>query len=411
MNKSKAIIKVDNAPQKRQNNKEQNNHMKIVAACIGVVLFLGLIILTVYDYLYVAPCITVDGDSYNINDIEVRYNVYNAEAQMEMDALAYVNFGLYSDSSEYWAKQETKDSAKNVARETSIRYQLMYREAVKAGLSLTEEEKTTSKEKATKFYEAMDDSHKKRAKFSLDELIAYSEEMALANKYIDQLKAGYKVTNDTLETPIKVEDYEEMKYQVIAVGTTHSSSSSEEAKPYDASTLKTYKEKMEGYLKEAKAGKELSTLVSKEDSNIYKYMETTILSSDTDYKAVWDALKTLKDGELYDKVIDDGKAYYIVKLVDGKCTETYDRTVKNAIATQEEALLNKDLNKLMTKYNVKVGSGWEDIEIGKVVIYPGDNISEFTVGLDSNEENAQASASPEASAVPEATASADSTKQ
>lgn len=414
MNKAKAIINVDNAPQKRQKKeKGQNNHFKIVAACIGAVLFLGLITLVFYDYLYVAPCITVDGDTYDVNDIEVRYNVYNAEAQVEMDALTYVNYGIYGDSEDYWAGEGIKDNAKTVAREASIRYQLMYREAVKAGLSLTDEEKATAKDTATKFYEAMSDSHKKRAKFSLDEFIEYSEVMALANKYMTQLKEGYKVTNDTLETPIKAEDYDEMKFQVITVGITNTSSDSEEAKPYDDATLKTYKEKLEGYLKEAKAGKDLSKLVAEADSNIYKYMETTLLSTDTDYQAVLDALKTLKDGEIYGKVIEDDKAYYIVKMVDKDCTDSYEQAVESAITSEEEALFNKDLNKLMTEYKVKIGSGWDDIDMGKVVVYPKDNISEFTANLDSADEDGteasaspNASASPDASTAPEATASA-----
>lgn len=404
-------MKVDKAPQKKKKaNHEGNNRNKIIAACIAASLFIALIVVVAFDILYVAPAITVDGESYNVNDIEVRYNVYNAEAQVQMDAAYAYTMGAYSNVGEYWNLDGVKDNAKDIAKNASTRYLLMYKEAVKNGMTLTEEEKEDVKKKATEFYNAMSDSHKKRAKYTLDEYIEYAELMKLANKYIDQLKESYKVTNETLETPVDKKDYDEIKFKVIVAPITDAQSTDEEPTKFDDKTLATYKAKMEEYLKQAKEGKDFSELVAEEDSMIYQYMETTINRDEETYQTLIDALEPLEEGELGEYVVEDDKAYYIVEMVDKNSTESYELAVETAITTRQEELLNADLNKLLDEYNVKIGSGWDDINMGTVVVHPGDNIDEFLIDIMADEDEDAAedeNADTDASASPEETQSTD----
>ncbi len=401
MNKSKSIMNVEGAPQKKENRKEGNNKRNIIiASVIGAVVLIGLIVLVYCDYIYKSPCIYVDGESYNINDIEVRYNVYNAEAQIQMDALMGMYQGSYSDSLAYWNVDGVRDNAKDIAKKASIRYTVMYKEAVANGLSLTDEEKETVKKKATAFYDAMSSAHKKRAKFDLDDLIEYQEKITLANKYIDQIKAGYNVTNDTLETPIKAEDYDEIKFQVIVAPTTSGTSTTDEGVKLEDATLATRKAKMEEYLEKAKNGEELSELVADENRATYSYMETSLKRGVETYKTLLDALESLENGQLYSSVIDDGKAYYVVKLVDKNSTESFDSAVENAVAAKEEELFNADLNKLTEKYNVSEGSGWNDVNIGEVVLFPDESTEEFYA-------QPEESAAPETSATPDASTAPD----
>ena len=400
-------MNVDKKPQKKQQIKrEGSKRNKIISSCIGAAIFIGLIVLVAFDYLYVAPCIKVDGKSYNINDILVRYNVYNYEAQLQMDAIYAQMTGSVTDVNEYWNDDNVKNTAKENAKNNAIKTLLMHKEAVKAGVSLTDEEKETEKKDAKTFYSAMSADHKKRANFSLDELTEYKLMFKLANKYIDQLKKGYNITNDKLETPIKEEDYDEIKFKLIVAPITNAQSSSDKAEKFDDKTLATYMAKMKEYLAQAKSGKDMSEIVAEEDSAIYQYMETTLLRDNETYQKVLDALEPLKNGELCDYVIEDDKAYYIVQMVDDQCKDSYNNAVTSAISSKENELLSNEVSKLMKEYNVEFGSGWDDIEIGNVVVYPGEEISEFTASSAENEEEgADASASPDASATPAASTS------
>ncbi len=407
MNKSKSIINEKNEPQKKQKVKREGSmRNKIIAACIGAALVIGLFVVVYMDYLYVAPCVTVDGESYDINDIEVRYNVYNAEAQISMDAAYAYYLGSYSSPTEYWDVEGVKDNAISIAKDATTRNLLMYKEAVKNGLSLTDEEKEKVTKEATTFYNAMSDVRKKRAKFDLDELIEYKLKVELANKYIDQVKAGYKVSNETLETPIKAEDYDEMKIKVIVAPKTDSTTDTNEEKKLDDATLAKYKAQMETYLKEAKAGKDLSELVAEDDSLIYTYTEYNLGRKETTYQALIDALEPLKDGELCDYIIEDEKAYYVAQLVNDKSTESFDSAVESAVSSKEEELFNADLNKLLEVYDVKIGSGWDKVKAGTVLVKAGEDVSEFTAGLATDTdsetgEEADGSESPITTVVPE----------
>ena len=409
VNKSKQIVRVEQqGAKKRVSTQDVKQRNTIIAIGVAAVLFVAMCVMVFYDHLYEHPVFRVGDEKYYLSDVEVMYNVYMQEASTEQDSKAALAYYGWTDSDYYWSM--VKSSAKNTAVNNSVAYYVMYKEAVKNNISLTDDEKKEVTDEFTGIYDKMSETRQKRLGISKDEFVEYALKVKLATKYMESLKEGFAITQDKLDKEYKKEDYDERKVEVIYVPISKSDSQGS-AVPLDDETKAKYMTQMEAYLKEAQDGKEMSKILA-EDEETYGYRELSYLTTDTTLdKELIDGSKLLKDGEVASKVIESDNYYYVVKMVDDNPEDAYNTDVNDAIDKKETTLLNEEIEKVKEEYKVKINSkGVEAIDFGNVAVVPGDDLSEFADSTDDDKEETSSSPTPAPTASPEATATPEPTK-
>lgn len=405
MNKAKQIVRVEQkGPKKMVDPEERKKKLTIIGISVAAILFICMCVVIFWEAFHKDPVVTVDGEKYYASDVEVMYNVYMAEAAAESVAKQWVSMYGLSGSDVYWNMGSVKNKAKEDALTNIINYELMYREAEKNGVSLTEEEKTETTDKYTKVFENMNSKRVNRTGFEKDSFVEYALKATLAEKYMDQLKEGYGITKDNLETPVNKEDYDERKVETIYVPIS-TSDSEDNAIPLSDEEKAEYKAKMEEYLKEAQDGKEFKDILP-EGEEKFVYREELSFVTDTTQlpEELVAASKDLKDGEIYNGVIEATNYYFIVKMIDNDPDTAYQQAVETQVETERQAKLDDYINTLKDEYKVSQGKGWDEVNMGETAVLIGEDISELSA---STSEEAEATASPSAEATvspsPEAT--------
>lgn len=407
VNKAKQIIRVENqhGPKKNYDPEARKNKLTLIGIGIAAVLFIAMCVVIFYEALHKDPVLVIGDEKYYATDVEVMYNVYMEEANVEQYAqLMNSLYNGVTGSSSIWNTGSTKTLAKQEAMNKIINYELMYREATKNGVTLTEDEKKEATDKATTIIENMNSKRLKRTGFTKESFVEYALKAKLAEKYIAQVKEGYGITKDTLETPVKQEEYEERKIEVIYVATA-TSNSDDDAVPVSDEKKAEYKAQIEEYLKQAKDGKEFKDILA-EDEETFKYSaEMSYVVDNTELpEELIAGTKDLKDGQITDKVIEAKNYYFIAKMIDDNPTDAYEKAIKDAIETEQTAKFEEEISKLKTEYKLSIGKGWDAVEMGSTAVLIGEDISELSAGTTSPSPSPEASTSP----APEATASPES---
>jgi foldase protein PrsA len=144
MNSSKKEIK---APEKVSKIKQEVKSpiVWIVTSIILLVVLLGGV---AFDQLYKRVILTISGDKYNMDDLS--YYFYEIESQYDyLDQLFYG--GTYWDQTNQTTGQSNREAAKLGAISEAIYNEVLYKEAVANGYTLTEDEKKAADTKADAF--------------------------------------------------------------------------------------------------------------------------------------------------------------------------------------------------------------------------------------------------------------------
>ena len=397
VNKSKKIVRVEEQNKKKVkvSNHDTKRMWEIIGAAAAIIFVIAICVVIGYDSFHKNPIVTVDGKEYKITSPEVRFNVYMGEASLASNAAMYSQYGMSAD--EFYSNYSGYQKSSTLqAIEEGI---LMSLEAEKNGEKLSDEDKKSVTEEYGKIYDKMSKKRQKKLGLSKEEFVEQALKSKLVIQYEEKLRKGYNVTKETLATPVDKSKFDERAFDVIQVKTT---TVDEDNKTKDVSKKDkdAYVAKMNEYLKDVKAGKDMSKLVSEKDSKTYVYTTKSLLTSDTTYANLIKKVKDMKNGEVFNEVIDADGYLWVVKMKDNKATTQYDEAVKNAITQEETAKFNKDIEAAKKTYSLKEGKGWADVDFGKVIVKQGDDMKEF---------QADPTPTPAASATPAATEKASAT--
>ena len=394
MNKSKRVVRVEDTKRTKvkMSNVDSKRLFSIIGGIAAVIAILAICIVIGYDSFHKDPVMTVDGKEFYVTDPEVEFTVYMQEAQLEQIGEQYGS--MFNVNAEEYFNAYASAMKPQVLESIKTNY-VMYEEAVANGESLSEEDKKATEEEYKAIYEKMSDKRKSRLHMTSEQFVEQALKAELVSQYTEKLEEGYGVTKDTLETKIDKSKYDERSFEAISVPLVNTDSTGQTTPVSDKEKAK-YKKQMESYLKQAKEGKDMSKILAS-DEKTYRYEKKSLLTTDTTYPELMSKIKDMKDKEVYGKVIEADKYYWVIKMTDNDVTTQYDNAVEQQITTEKATKLQNDINAAAKKHSFKEQKGWEKVELGKVAVYPGESVEEFNPDTE-EEDDTKATETPKATA-------------
>lgn len=375
MNKGKKVVRSEQKQVRMSGPMDQETKAKIGIG-VGIVAFLVIVFIVCYDTFHKDPVLAVGEDNYYLSDTNVMYNVYSQEAAIERTDQFYKQYT--NSTTSYWDTDGIREQAKQTAMDNTISAELLYREAVAAKKTLSDDDKKSVKEQVEELLDNMPDKILKNTGFTKESLTSYLEKEKLASNFKNEKIEGYGVSEDDVKDSVKEEDYDQRKIQYIIASKVMTNDEGDK-KNIDEDTAKKYKTQLNTFLEKAKAGKDMSTLVDKEDQEYFYTEDTFILGKGTVPDEVEEACANLKNGEFADGIIETDERYYIIKMVDNDCKDAYNQAIDSAIESEEEGRWATELAELEKKYNVEVlTKGWDRVTLGEVAVIPGEGVEKPT---------------------------------
>lgn len=393
MNKSKQNVQKERAKKKTKQSKGAVGPNKIVISVFAVFLIAIIGIIT-FESFYKPALVTIDGTKYRVNDVATMYHLYQAETNTEQISNFYA---AYSNGTDYWNMDGVKTNGLNGAMSNLIQTEVLYKEATKNNVTLTEEEKKEV-DQAVEQMNKMSSYRKRKTGYSEESFKNYIETVFIADKYKKQLIEGYGVKAEDVKDKVDASKYEEYKIQYIA---TNIKKVDENNKTVDLPKEEIDKKtkQLESYVAEAKAGKDFTKLVD-EDNKDYSYAETTFIKGSETLKAIQDEALKLKNGE-YSGVVKSDTVAYVIKMVDTKCKDAYNAAVEEEVTKAEESKFKAALDKLKIQYGVKLNtSAIDKLKFGSLTLKQGAELEEFRPEA-TNAPSTNPSATPTASENPD----------
>ena len=108
-----------------------------------------------------------------------------------------------------------RDFYKDYVMNSAIQYGVLYQEAVKAGLELSEEEKAENAKFIDDFLDVASAELLERTGFTKEKLTETLEFMGLAEKYYDTMTESFEISEESVAAEIKKEDYKEYSTEYL----------------------------------------------------------------------------------------------------------------------------------------------------------------------------------------------------
>ena len=229
------------------------------------------------------------------------------------------------------------------------------------GLSLTDEQQAKIDEVAGETYEA----NKEIAG-------AMGTTDADINQAVELISYEYIMHDAMLEgADIEVTDEEaaQSSFTYARFATTVTDEETGETRDMTEDELADVEKKANDLIEKVKAEDDIAnadiTALAKEIDENATSMQTSYGADDTIFPDnVKDALKSLKDGELYDSAIqtDDGY-YYVVRLDKEFDEERTESNRKSLISTKEQEFIDETVQGWMDEAEIEVKDGWNALEV------------------------------------------------
>ena len=298
------------------------------------------------------------------------YDIYNTEMQYNSMAQLYQQFY----GSTFWEAQNVDSKGNNGAAAAKAELmsnmkqrEILYLDAKKNGVALTEEEKSKVETDVKTFRDGL--SKKQKEMFGLDEKTVRTviEKQALADKYKQQIIDGLGIDEAAVKAGVSREDYRQydLQYYTIEKSVTDDQDNS---KRKSAEELKKDKKNMEELQKKAAKAKDFTKGIltdsdndNKDDKTGISYNTKDLLGNDTDFASadVLKAVKKMKNNEI-SGVLEDDDAFYVVKMVNNNNQEAYEQQCTQAVEDEKTSQFNtKYKNEIKNNYTAKAQSYWK----------------------------------------------------
>ncbi len=347
MNKSKKPIK---GPKKSKQTAVTVNrkYWLIPSIILGVFLVVAML----FDQLYERVIITIDDEKYRMSDLNYYFydveNGYNSYAQI----FGSINWATPYDES---GKVTLGDVAKQEAIGISVFNEIMYKEALAAGYSLTEEEiNTINNDIATMLYEqGLSQDMLDENGFTGDYLKNVKEKVTLSQRYRGDIIDSLDVDDEAIKAGISYEDNRQYDIEYLYISTQKTDESGNEIAMTEEEKTAAY-EKIKAKYDEALTTEDWSTLVPVDELEL-QYRENNFIKGDTTYP---EDLKTMmmamENGEI-SNIFTAENGFYIVKMVNNDNPDTYNTMVENAIKEAEDTAFETYYGEnILTKHDVKM---------------------------------------------------------
>ncbi|MCI8307171.1 MAG: hypothetical protein HFH14_03880 [Lachnospiraceae bacterium] len=373
----------------------------IILSVVGIVLLL-VISVVLWENLHPRLIFTVNGTKVYLGDMMT--DIYMSESTGQyMDNLYKQNYG---SGSSYWDAENNDgmtygDILKDNTLEASMQREMMYKEAVEAGYTLTDEENTTCEENTTSLYDQLSSSVKNKSGLNRKKILQYYKKKTLADRYKADWIDSFEINDEALiaEAGITKEDYRQYDIQYYYIPYTETDDQGNETpvsddkkaealKELEASygdiagladfttyiddgTAHNHEEGTENAAEQTEAPAEDAGPKAPEGTNI-KYTTKSFIEKDEPvFSAELTAqVKAMENGTVTEGVVEDENGCYIIKMVENNSTEKYDSECESVVTEKENEEFQTKIDELeVDKYLIEVNDKeWDKVTFGSVTI-------------------------------------------
>lgn len=367
----KETVKV---PDKKKRLNQQavpaGNLKPILLGGIGVILTVIICVIIAVEQLYEPTILTINEDKYQLSD--VRYYIFTQEYQ----GYQYENMYQTYMQSSYWdqvtdeeAGETNLDKAKAQTLGNIIQAEVLYKEAVKNGYTITDEDRTNAETNLSQMKENLSSQMLRENGFSDSYLKKVLQKVEVVSRFQQDKIDSFDIDDEAIKAGIDYEDYHQYEIGVFkAEKTKKAEDSEEEAKPLPEEELKAAYDKLAA-LKDTVASSEELDKVLAEDEETITYTSEKIQADNTTYgkKNVKKIIK-MDNGDVLD-IFETEEAYYLVKMINNKATESYDNAVDSAISTEENTKFEEYFEDLKKEYTIKENKEeWDALDFGYITM-------------------------------------------
>lgn len=356
----------------------EKNKMLLIIGALIMALLVGVVC---YINLRPRAILTVEGLDANGNKVtntiyykEAMYDIYTAEQQYNSLSSLYEQFY----GSTFWTAENVdgkgnngSESAKKEIMKALKKREILYMDAVKNGISLTDDEKKKVEEDLKTFRDGLSDKQKDMFGLGEGTVRTVLEKQALADKYKEQIIAELNIDEAAEKAKVSKEDYRQydLQYYTIEKQVTDEEGNSTAKSDKE---LKKAKKDMEALRKTAVKAKDFTKDIIKDqdsdgadDETGISYSTEELLATDTDFASekVLKEIKKMKNDAI-SEVLEDDDAYYVVKMVNNNNSEAYENQCTQAVQDAKDNGFNAKYNEIKSGYTAKAQSFWK----GRVTI-------------------------------------------
>ncbi|HBI73723.1 MAG TPA: hypothetical protein DEG06_04985 [Lachnospiraceae bacterium] len=347
MNNSKKTIKYP-----KQEKKEKKRINPIIWIISSIVLVVALVGSLLFDQLYKRVILTIDDDKYYMEDLA--YYFYGVES-----AYDYYNQML---GGQYWdmvvdksTGSTTRDMAMKEAINSSLLTEIMYREAVAQGLSLTEEEKETVKKNVNSMLdEQLSKDVIKKNGFTKEYLTNVMNKTTLASRYRQEIIDSLDIDDKGIKAGIDYDKYRQYDVEYVFLSTEKKGDDGKTV-PMEEAEKAAALDKFNGFYEKALKAKDWSDLIPKEEKDIV-YRKDSFIESGTTFSDDLKAKIIKMENDTISEVLEDESGYYFVRMINNNSAESYDDAVKESITKAENEGFTKVYNEIAKKYQYKINT-------------------------------------------------------
>ncbi len=295
------------------------------------------------------------------------YSVENDGTVKEYYYQAYYEMSFW-DSPYDESGATMRDFYKDYVMNSAIQYGVLYQEAVKAGLELSEEEKAENAKFIDDFLDVASAELLERTGFTKEKLTETLEFMGLAEKYYDAMAESFEISEESVAAEIKKEDYKEYSTEYLYLSTSSYDSEynlierSEEEKA-------AYYELMQGYLEQLKQGKPMEEVAEQNTALTYT-TKVFLADEETVDPSYRQAAAGLENGS-YSEVVKTRYGYYIVRMIDNNCMDSYEAARKELLQAKEDEAFAKAFEELQLSYPQDINEEvWGPLVLGEIAVVP-----------------------------------------
>lgn len=347
-----------------------------VLLIIGVLVMAALVAVVCYINLRPREILIVEGKNKDGSTTastiylkEAMYDIYTSEQQYNSMA------GLYEQiyGSSFWTAENVDNKGNNGAQavkkeimQNMKQREILYMDAQKNGMSLSDEEKSKVEEDLKTFRKGLSDKQKEMYGLDEDTVRTVLEKKALADKYKNKIITDLAIDENAVKASVSKTDYRQYDLQYYTYAKVIEDNEGNSSKKNDKD-LKEAKKNMEALQKKAAGAKDFTKgLITDTDNNNeddktgISYSTEELLGSDKDFASdkVLKAIKKMKNGEV-SGVLEDDKAYYIVRMENNNNPKAYQDQCTQAVENEKQTQFDtKYKNDIKSNYTAKAQSYW-----------------------------------------------------
>lgn len=319
--------------------------------------------------------ITIGDEKYTLADL--MYYVYSEEETGALYSQVYEQFY----GTDYWeTKIEENDNktGEKVAKDNIINNveqdTVLYNEALKAGYSLSDDDKKTAKDNYNDFVSNLTDEQL-AVEGMKDELLTYFERQVIIDEYKESLLKESKFDADKVTASVSKKDCREYVYEYYSINKEDDDS----GKAFSAKQMKERLADLKQVSKKITAKNDMESLLTAKQKKYIEYSDDYMVEEDGEgygtYKKVnADAIvKGLKNGQVSD-IVETEFAYYVFRMNDNNNTEYYDESVDNALNKARDKVYKTAFDAVKKDYNITVNDKvWDKVKIGSLIYLTDEN--------------------------------------